>query len=96
MTKTDKKRDKQLRELLTQVCESHCKSIAGFSWLTHRIDWKSPHKTFTLTVVFEHPDDLATFIQSNDRAALERLVKNKIKALGVDIKEPRQFIYQSQ
>ncbi|MEM0515390.1 Fis family transcriptional regulator [Pseudoalteromonas sp. YIC-827] len=90
MTKTDKKRDKQLRELLTGLCEQHCKMIKGFSWLTHHIDWKNPQASFTLTVIFEQDGELDSFISSGERAHLEREIQSSLKSVGLNLKNAAQ------
>ena len=40
MTKTDKKRDKAIREALTKACEIALQRNDGFQWLTHEVDYK--------------------------------------------------------
>ena len=92
MTKTDKKREKQLREMLTNLCEQHCKNMPGFCWLTHHIDWKSPQTSFALTLVFADGIDRDAFIGSSEQAQLEREVHDILKAMGVALKHTAKHI----
>ncbi|MBS3798887.1 Fis family transcriptional regulator [Pseudoalteromonas sp. BDTF-M6] len=97
MTKTDKKRDKQLRELLTGLCEQHCKIIKGFSWLTHHIDWKNPQASVTLTVVFDNDTKRDAFISSGERARLERVIQISLKSVGLNLKNAaKQLRYDTE
>ena len=57
MTKTQKLRDKQIRQALTTACESIKHSYFGFAYLTHTIDFKNETKTLKVMCYFE--DDTA-------------------------------------
>ncbi|WP_105258516.1 Fis family transcriptional regulator [Pseudoalteromonas sp. T1lg88] len=97
MTKTDKKRDKQLRDLLTEICDDHCKAIAGFCWLTHKIDWKSPQKSLTLTLVFTTDDELEAYLASDTRALVEDELVKALKVIGLSpINKTKQLVYDSE
>ncbi|WP_105190455.1 Fis family transcriptional regulator [Pseudoalteromonas sp. T1lg48] len=97
MTKTDKKRDKQLRDLLTEMCDGRCKAITGFCWLTHKIDWKSPQKSLTLTLVFATDDELETFLASETRITLEDELVRALKTIGLSpINKAKQLAYDSE
>ncbi|MEO2281034.1 Fis family transcriptional regulator [Pseudoalteromonas pernae] len=97
MTKTDKKRDKQLREQLTELCEQHGKMITGFSWLTHHIDWKNPQASLTLTVIFEQDAELEAFMGSRERSQLEREIQSTLKSVGLSLKNTtKQLKYDTE
>ncbi len=97
MTKTDKKRDKQLRELLTELCEQHCKAVAGFSWLTHHIDWKNPQASLTLTLIFEQDAQLDAFMGARERSQLEREIQSTLKSVGLILKNTtKQLKYDTE
>ncbi|MEL0631546.1 hypothetical protein V6237_02095 [Pseudoalteromonas carrageenovora] len=57
MTKTQKLRDKQIRQALTTACESIKHAYPGFAYLTHTIDFKNETKSLKVKCYFE--DDTA-------------------------------------
>lgn len=52
MTKTDKKKDKLIRELLTDVCESEKQGVTGFMWLTHQVNFKQFPQSLIISCAF--------------------------------------------
>ncbi|MBQ4798775.1 hypothetical protein J8L73_06480 [Pseudoalteromonas sp. MMG006] len=57
MTKTQKLRDKQIRQALTTACDSIKHAYPGFAYLTHTIDFKNETKSLKVKCYFE--DDMA-------------------------------------
>ena len=57
MTKTQKLRDKQIRQALTNACEQIKATHYGFAYLTHTIDLKNEAKSLNISCYFE--DDIA-------------------------------------
>ena len=62
MRKTDKKIDKQLRETLTQVCDTALKDYCGFEWLTHTVNYSDFPSSLHITCVFDTNEHLDGFI----------------------------------
>ena len=56
MTKTQKLRDKQIRQALTNACEQIKATHDGFAYLTHTIDLKNEAKSLNISCYFE--DDI--------------------------------------
>ncbi|KPZ60536.1 hypothetical protein AN391_00148 [Pseudoalteromonas sp. P1-13-1a] len=57
MTKTQKLRDKQIRQALTHACEQIKATHYGFAYLTHTIDLNNEAKSLKISCYFE--DDIA-------------------------------------
>ncbi|BED91303.1 MULTISPECIES: hypothetical protein [unclassified Pseudoalteromonas] len=57
MTKTQKLRDKQIRQALTNACEQIKATHYGFAYLTHTVDLKNEAKSLKISCYFE--DDVA-------------------------------------
>ena len=83
MRKTDKKIDKQLRLVLTEVCEQALKDIAGFQWLTHMVNYDDYPNSLTVVCVFDTNENLNSYLQSDDNQALVSLIQSELKAMDI-------------
>ncbi|TRW48375.1 hypothetical protein FM042_09360 [Aliidiomarina halalkaliphila] len=52
MRKTDKKRDNQIIQALTEVCEASKFDVDGFVWLTHAVNYQRFPESLTITLAF--------------------------------------------
>ncbi len=85
MRKTDKKIDNQLREVLTEVCETALKKFSGFQWLTHLVSYSNFPQSLTIVCIFDTNESLDQFKAINGRNELTTLIQNKLLGLGVRI-----------
>lgn len=89
MKKTDKALENTLVRVLTQVCEDSLKSIEGFQWLTHLVDYKDFPRSLTVICIFETQDQIAALLHSPQH---ESLMNNIIDRLGsAGIKLPKKY-----
>ena len=97
MRKSDKKTDNQLRIMLTDVCETALKSIEGFAWLTHKINYDDFPASLKIICVFDCERSLKTYLDSHNNEALKILVNAGLKRLDIKIKQIAQhIIYDSE
>jgi hypothetical protein len=84
MRKTDKKVDNQLREVLTDVCQTALEEFAGFQWLTHLVDYSAFPESLKVICVFDTNDNLNSFIETNGRAEFGTLIRKKLFEINID------------
>lgn len=86
MRKIDKKIDNQLRESLTDACESALEKFTGFQWLTHVVSYPDFPKTLKIVCVFDTKDNLKAFLATSSRFEFSTLLLNKLIENSVNIK----------
>ncbi|EGG98432.1 hypothetical protein imdm_13 [gamma proteobacterium IMCC2047] len=97
MRKTDKKRDNQLRQVLTEVCDAALEDIEGFQWLTHRVDYARFPESLKVICVFDTDGSLTTFLSGSQSDRLALFMQKKLAGAGVDIKHMSAHIsYDSE
>ncbi|ASJ96838.1 Fis family transcriptional regulator [Shewanella marisflavi] len=82
MTKTDKKRDKALREQLTQMCVEAKECFAGFQWLTHQVDYGRFPSSFKVICVFDSKASLAEFKAAGQETQLKIMLADALSGLN--------------
>lgn len=93
MRKTDKKKDKILREALTEVCDIAQARFDGFKWLTHVANYNCFPDSLAVVCVFDTNAQLA----ETDKAGVCSLVKEKLKSIDMDIKDiHRHIVFDSE
>lgn len=97
MRKSDKKIDNKLRLVLTDVCETALKEIAGFQWLTHTVNYNNFPNSLQIICVFDSKKQLKQYLQSPQCSALVLLIHNELKATNVMIKNINHHVsYDSE
>ncbi|ARN75020.1 Fis family transcriptional regulator [Oceanicoccus sagamiensis] len=79
MKKTDKKIDKAIIAALTDVCDIALAEVAGFQWLTHRVDYKRFPGSLLVVCVFASKAELSTAIELGKDHYLRQLIKEKLQ-----------------
>jgi len=93
MRKTDKKIENTIREALTEVCELALESVSGFKWLSHMVaDYKTLPASLSILCVFETDDELSKALSEHKDDFMYRLIKEKLSAANINIREVRQHI----
>lgn len=92
MKKSDKKREKSLREALTQVCEKARYSIQGFAWLTHLVNVRDFPSSLKVICVFEKDCDLSRLFDAKQDEYLTRLIDTELRKVTPSIKMLHQQI----
>ncbi|MFA0569912.1 MAG: Fis family transcriptional regulator [Vibrio gallaecicus] len=83
MTKTEKKLDKQIREILTDVCDSATETIQGFEWLTHAVNYSRFPASLKITCVFNTIQNLEQYRASNSQNDIQNLIFDSLKSAGI-------------
>lgn len=86
MRKTDKKLDNQIRKLLTDICEDEMKSIAGFQWLTHVVNYSNFPQSLKVIFMFETKANANEFVASNHHSKLQKLLQSEFTKLNIKVK----------
>ncbi len=97
MRKTDKKTEAQICQVLTEVCDIALQQVAGFEWLTHRVNYNSFPQS--LRVVCVMTDDAARrqLLLSHEDQFLRQLIISKLATIGVRLpKAERQISFDSE
>lgn len=92
MKKTDKLLENTLVKVLTQVCEQSLKSIEGFQWLTHLVNYKDFPKSLTVICVFESQDQVSTLLKSTKHDYLVTMIVEQLKSAGIPLLNTQQQI----
>ncbi|WP_428636362.1 Fis family transcriptional regulator [Shewanella sp.] len=82
MTKTDKKRDKALREQLTLMCVEAKECFAGFQWLTHQVDYGRFPSSLKVICVFDSKASLAEFKAAGQETQLKIMLADALSGLS--------------
>jgi hypothetical protein len=85
MRKTDKKKDNQVRLVLTSVCESALKDFVGFQWLTHLVNYTDFPKSLKVVCVFDTNDNLNSFMENNCNHRLNALIQKKFSDIDISV-----------
>ena len=86
MKKTDKKRDNQIRDILTDICEEALDLYPGFEWLTHRVNFSAFPKSLKVICVFDTNANLKAFMQSH-QAQLNKNIKNAFAKVDINLQD---------
>ncbi|EAR61987.1 hypothetical protein [Neptuniibacter caesariensis] len=93
MNKSDKKLEKALRESLTEVCDIALESVAGFQWITHRVDFKRFPDSLRIVAVFATDDDISHAKSHREDLYLQSLITDKLTSAGIKLKKPEKQIF---
>lgn len=86
MRKTDKKLDKQIREVLTLVCETALEEIVGFEWLTHLVNYDRFPASLHIVCIFDTNENLRRHMASENAKLLLVLINTKLNKLSIRLK----------
>ncbi len=97
MRKTDKKIENQLRQALTDVCETALKQIVGFQWLTHLVNYSDFPKSLKVVCIFDTNANLENYLQSNNNQELLLRIESELKKVNVNFKNiSRHILYDTE
>lgn len=89
MRKSDKKRDNQLRQLLTDVCDFALLHNPGYQWITHQVNYKRFPESLVITLMFS---DQATASVAKQQGKLLTLISQKLDNASLNLKNIDQHI----
>ena len=97
MRKRDKKIENAICQALTDVCETALESYAGFSWLTHRVDYQRFPDSLLVICVFDNNAALTQFIAQGHDRDLSALIQQHLAKQQIVLKQPkRQISFDSE
>lgn len=71
MGNSEKKMERAIVQALTKVCEQAKPKVAGFSWLTHEVDYQNFPESLQVTLVFTEQVSDTELLQGLKRLATE-------------------------
>ena len=92
MRKTDKKHDNQIRMVLSQLCEDDLKSLDGFMWLTHNVDFNRFPDSLSVVCVFDTTIKLDAFLKSGQKDKIVALITAKLASKSITLSKPQKQI----
>ena len=85
MRKTDKKIDKQICDVLTEVCEVALTKNSGFKWLTHLVNYSSFPRSLKVICIFDTNENLKTFTTNNGHLEFNAAIQKALAGIGISI-----------
>lgn len=85
MRKSDKKLDNDIRKQLTEVCEQKLKTIDGFEWLTHTVNYSNFPASLRIFCVFDTNVQLQAFAASADKDKITEAITKALSSLKIKL-----------
>ncbi|NMH60947.1 Fis family transcriptional regulator [Alteromonas ponticola] len=92
MNKTIKKRENNLINALTAVCETAKCWRVGFEWLTHTTRYDNFPGSLMITCVFSSDSAMASAIECEADKKLRRLIQAELLKIGIRVKDIRRHV----
>jgi hypothetical protein len=92
MKKTDKTLENTLVTLLTKVCEQSLKSLDGFQWLTHLVNYKDFPRSLTIICVFDSQEQVSKLLTSPNHQYLVSAIVEQLKSAGIQLPNAQKQI----
>ncbi len=93
MTKTDKKRDKQICQALTLACEAVKQQLPEFQWLTHDVNYRQFPESLKIRCFFESKETLELALQHNKQQLIIAVIEKELAAIGIHFKKIERHIF---
>ena len=91
-SKTQKKTDNRICQVLTIACEEILESITGFQWLTHQADYHHFPDSLLITCVFDTKENLSAVINNHQNIEIQTLIQKRLLGIGVKLNKPNKQI----
>lgn len=89
MRKMDKKRDNQLRQLLTEVCDIALQQIPGYKWISHNVSYDRYPDSLVITCTF---DDTYNAKNAQQQGELLTLIRQKLRTASIELHSEQKQI----
>ena len=86
MTKSDKKAEKSIILALTNVCEIALKTVEGFQWITHNVNYNDFPRSLSILCVFDNNESLLSAKASEKHTHLKNQIQKELAAQNIHIK----------
>ena len=88
MRKTDKKTDRAITEVLTEVCDLAQENYDGFEWITHFVNYSDFPDSLNVVCIYDTNEQL----EKTDTHGLRLLINEKLLSIGIAIKDIGRYI----
>ena len=88
MRKTDKKMDKALVKVLTEVCDIALKDYDGFEWITHFVHYDHFPESLSVVCVFDTNEQL----KRTEPSGIYTLINEKLLSIGIKLNDIRRHV----
>jgi len=92
LSKTNQKIDNNVCKALTIACESSLHEIAGFVWLTHRVNYTNFPATLVITCVFNTDEEVEMMKVQQQDELLRMTIQKQLLKIGVVVKNINQCV----
>lgn len=84
-SKTEKKIDNAICTALTDVCENCLKSIKGFAWITHQVNFTQFPSSLQISCIFDNEQHKQQVQDSEQYQQLKRLIQQRLLKAGIKL-----------
>ncbi|WP_299491609.1 Fis family transcriptional regulator [uncultured Shewanella sp.] len=91
MTKTEKKLDNAIREVLMLACQDILGLVDGFEWLTHQVNMKSVATTLMVSCIFDSQLSQSQAVLGKMDKKMLQIIGAQLAYIGIHVKN-RQYI----
>jgi hypothetical protein len=77
--------ERELVRALTWACETAKSEIAGFEWLTHRVDYERLADSLVVTWVFDSDASMNAALASQDKQRMQALSQAAFDDVGISV-----------
>jgi hypothetical protein len=90
MKKTDKKHERDLSLALTKVCDDALKSVPGFAWITHFVNYGDFPRSLIVVCVFETDEQLRMALATQANEQLSAVIEEELQVIGIELRDQRR------
>lgn len=84
MRKTDKKTEKKLRQILTELCETTLQEHEGYQWISHEVNYNRFPNSLLIRCMFT---DKQSAQQAKNQGLLVQKIKHALAIVDIDLKK---------
>jgi hypothetical protein len=92
LSKTNQKIDNNICKALTIACESSLHEVAGFVWLTHRVNYTNFPASLVITCVFSTNEEVTAMTVQQQDEVLRLSIQKQLVKVGVVVKNINQCV----
>lgn len=92
MKKSDKKLDNQIRQSLTELCETKLEHIEGFEWVTHAVNFNRFPESLRIVCVFCDDESLTKAKRARTTDKIQTQITQTLAKLKIPLSKPAKKI----
>lgn len=93
LNKTSQKIDNNICKALTIACEMSLHEVAGFVWLTHRVNYTHFPASLIVTCVFNTENEIAQMQRKEQDVYLRNAIQQQLLKIGVVVKHINKQVH---